>query len=115
MKVTKKEAKFIKREQTVIYSYPPTSKAISVAFIEVKGRHPAGEKEQFIEHDLHVLFYITDGNGIITVEGEPYGLVKGDVLTVQPGKRYFVEGDLSYVVATSPAYYSDQNEIVKSL
>lgn len=115
MKVTKKEAKFIKREQTTIYSYPPTSKAISVAFIEVKGRHPAGGKEQFVEHDLHVLFYVTDGKGIITVEDKPYELTQGDVLTVQPGKRYFIEGDLSYVAATSPAYYSKQNEIVNSL
>jgi mannose-6-phosphate isomerase-like protein (cupin superfamily) len=114
MKVTKNEAKLIKREHTTVYSYPPTSKAISVAFIEVKERHPAGKKEQFIEHDLHVLFYIIDGSGTVTVENKPYELTKGDVLTVQPGQRYFIEGDLSYVATTSPAYYSDQNEVVNN-
>lgn len=73
----------------------------------------AGPKEQFIEHDLHVLFYIIDGSGKITVEGKIYDVEKGDVLTIQPGQKYFIEGKLSYVVATNPAYYSEQNEVIK--
>ncbi|KKS90559.1 MAG: hypothetical protein UW69_C0008G0027 [Microgenomates group bacterium GW2011_GWA2_44_7] len=112
MKVAKNDAKLITREFTTIYSYPASSKAISAAYIEVKGRHPSGEKEQFIEHDLHVLFYITKGSGTITIENMPYELQEGDVLTIQPGQKYFIEGNISYVVVTSPAYYSEQNEIV---
>ena len=43
MKVTKSEAKIIDRNFAKIFSYPSPSKAISVAYIEVNGRHPSGK------------------------------------------------------------------------
>ncbi len=113
MKVTKSEAKIIDRNFARIFSYPSPSKAISVAYIEVNGRHPSGRDKQFIEHDLHVLFYVIKGNAVVTIDNKQYKVTEGDSIIIQPGKKYWIEGKISYIAVTTPAYYSEQNEVVK--
>jgi len=114
MKVSKSEVVKIDRSKsTTIFSYPQKTKAVSVVRIKVNGRHPQEDNLKFIEHDCHVLFYIINGKGKVVIEDVNYNLSSEDTITILPGRRYYIEGNLDYLAIVSPAYYREQNEKVK--
>lgn len=97
---------------TVVYSYPSGVKDLSIALIKVNGRHPHQKNAMFIEHGLTVLFYIIEGKGKVTIEKAMFEVQTGDTITIEKENKYFLEGNLVYIAATSPAYYKEQNEVV---
>jgi len=100
-------------EGSVIYEYPSQSRGLRISFIRVKGRRPAAEDEAFVEHDCTFSLYVVEGSGTVTIDSTQYSVTKDDVVTVLSGKRWVIEGDLAYVVATTPAFYPEQSETVK--
>lgn len=102
-------------KNTTVYSYPSGNASISIAKIIVSGRHPAGDGEHFIEEKCHVLFFILKGAGKVIVEGKRLDVKAEDAITINAGQKYYVEGNLEYLAATSPAYSPKQNRIVKQL
>lgn len=114
MKVPKSEATNIDfSSSTKIRSYSSHTKSLSVAQITVNGRHPKDKNTKFIGHDCHVIFYVIRGEGKVVIEGESYDLKSEDTITIPAGRQYYIVGDLDYLASTSPAYYPEQNEIVK--
>lgn len=99
-------------EGTEIYEYPCQSKSLRISYIKVSGRRPAGLNEAFIEHDCTFSLYVVKGRGSIIIEGKTYELKEDDVVTVLAGKRWIIEGELSYIVATTPAFYPEQSEVI---
>lgn len=114
MKVGFSEAVRIDRDTMTIFNYPQKSKAVSVVRIKVHGRHPQQAKTQFIEHDCHVIFYVINGHGKVVVEDVSYDLSAEDTITILPGQRYYVEGEIDYLAIVSPSYYKEQNEVVST-
>lgn len=100
-------------EGNTIYEYPCQSRALRISFIRVQGRRPAPADEAYVEHDCTFSLYVVEGSGMVTIDGEPYPVAKDDVITVLSGKRWVIEGDLAYVVASTPAFYPEQSETVK--
>ena len=114
MKVTKQQSFLVKpNKNTTVYSYPSGNKTISVALIKVNWRHPDGEGEYFIETQCNVLFYLLKGKGKVIIENQIFELEPEDTISIDSGKKYYIEGNLEYLAATSPAYFPEQNRIVK--
>ena len=114
MKVSKSDVQLRKGSPSMsIYSYPSDLKELSVARIRVKGRHPHEKGSRFIEHKCNVLFYIIRGKGKVIVNSEEFLVKSEDTITIPAGIKYYIKGNLDYVVATSPAYSRDQNEVVE--
>lgn len=114
MKITRKEAFVVKpNKNTVVYSYPSPNKNISVALIKVNGRHPANQGEFFIETKCHVLFYFLKGSGKVVIEDKTFKVKSSDTVIVKSGIKYYLEGKFEYIASTSPAYFPEQNKIVK--
>jgi len=114
MKVSKSE---IQQRQsspsTTVFTYPSDLKELDVARIKVKGRNPYKEGTFFIEHKCHVLCYIIKGSGKVIINGEEFKVKAEDTITIPAGEKYFIEGNLDYIAACSPAYFKEQNEIVE--
>lgn len=99
-------------EKGVIYEYPNQSHALRISYMEVNGRRPGEPGKAFLEEDCTFAIYIVDGAGTIWIEGEEYKLGAQDVATVLAGKRWYIEGNLKYVTATTPAFYPEQSTMV---
>ncbi len=97
---------------TVIYEYPSQSKSLRISVMEVNGRRPAAKDQAYLEHDCTFELYVLQGSGTITIDGQSYPIVKDDVVTVLSGKRWVIEGQLTYLTATTPAFYPEQSETV---
>lgn len=55
---------------------------------------------------FHRLFYITDGNGIISVEGTEYTLKPGSAIIIKSGAEYFWNTESAKIIAISFDYTS---------
>ena len=114
MKITKKQAFVVKpNKNTVVYSYPSNNQAISVALIKVNGRHPENKDEYFVETKCNVLFYFLKGKGKVVIKEKKYLVKAGDTVVVKSGVKYYIEGKFEYLASTSPAYFPEQNKIVR--
>ncbi len=111
-KYSKSDAFVIDLGKTKIYEYPRLSKAIGLSYFEVEGRRPEPVDKAYLEHDCTFSLFVVEGHGTMTIEGESHSLQKEDLITVLPGNRWFIEGKLSYIVATTPAFYPEQVEEV---
>ncbi len=100
-------------ETTTIYEYPAQSRALRISVMEVKGKRPAQPGVAFLEHDCTFSIYVVAGSGTITIDGQSYQIKKDDVVTVLGGKKWMLEGELTYITATTPAFYPEQSELVK--
>lgn len=112
MKVSQNEITAIERETAIIKNYPFPTKNLSITNIKVNGRHPVDKTKQHIEHTLTLICYIISGKGTFVIEGKIYQVTKGDALFIQPDQKYYIEGNVEYLVCCEPAYYREQHEQV---
>jgi len=112
MKISKKDIEPIERETAVISNYPFPTKEISITHIQVKGRHPSDVTKQHIEHKLTLICYVISGSGKFIVEELEIEVSPGDAIFIKSDQKYYIEGDLEYLVSCSPAYYREQHEQV---
>jgi mannose-6-phosphate isomerase-like protein (cupin superfamily) len=114
MKVTFKDSLLVKpNSNTFVHSYPSHNPHISIAHIEVHGRHPDKKNQLFIEKKCHVMLYVLKGEGKAVIEGVVFQLKATDSVVIESGKQYYVEGSFEYLAVTSPAYSPEQNEVVE--
>ena len=97
---------------TTVYSYPSEDGILDVAYITVHGRHPEDSTNWYINHICSMICYIVKGTGKFGIEDIEIPVVKNDVVTIPKEKLYFIEGNLEYVVTSSPAYSREQAEKV---
>ncbi len=112
MKISKKDIAPVERPTAVIRNYAFPSKELSITSIGVNGRHPSDITKQHIEHKLTLICYVVKGSGKFVVDGEVFEIVSGDAIFIEPNQKYYIEGDLEYLVCCSPAYYREQHEQV---
>lgn len=112
MKIQQTDITPVERETAVIKNYPFPTELISITNIHVKGRHPADKTKQHIEHELTIICYAIRGSGTFVIESEKFEVVAGDAIIIQPNRKYYIDGNLEYLVCCSPAYYREQHEQV---
>lgn len=110
MKIGRDDITPIVRESAVIRNYPFSTNELSITNIEVKGRHPSDVTKQHIEHKLTLLCYVISGTGKFIVGGEEFEVTSGDAIFIKPDQKYYIEGNLKYLVSCTPAYYREQHE-----
>jgi mannose-6-phosphate isomerase-like protein (cupin superfamily) len=89
-------------------SYPIGDKDISVALIELKGRYPS--KGMVLNEKCKELAYVIKGSGKLVVGDEEIFVEEGDLVSIDPGEKYFWEGNLTLLMPCVPAWYSEQHK-----
>lgn len=113
MKIIRKDQteKFNNGEHCVAIEYPLGDKDINGAVIELAGRYP--EKGRVVNLKCKELAYVINGFGKVEVEGKEINLREGDLILIEPGEKYFWDGNLSMFVSCTPSWYVDQHKEVE--
>lgn len=111
--------KVIHKNQTEIFKnsdvcvaieYPLNDKDINGAIIKLNGRYP--DKERVVNLKCKELVYVMEGFGRVVVEKKDVKLRKGDLTLINPGEKYFFDGNLIMFMSCTPAWYVEQHKKV---
>ena len=114
IKYSIKDAKKIDLGTKQIYSYPLSTRLMSVAYMKISGRHPEKENEWLFEHDCQFVIYVTKGKGKVYVGKKTIVVTVSDVVFIPTETPFAVEGNFEYVTFDTPGFYPEQSEIVQS-
>lgn len=112
--------KVIKRSQTrefknsevcTAIEYPLGDKDINGAIIKLSGRYP--NNGRVVNARCKELAFIMRGSGKIVVEDKEVELHGGDLILIEPGEKYYWEGDMEMFVPCTPAWYPEQHKEIK--
>ena len=95
-------------DSCVAFEYDTNTPDINIARIEVKGRYP--EVGSMVNTEVTELVYVVKGSGSVVVNGKHVLLAEGDVVSILAGEQVHWEGDMSLIIACSPAWYPEQYE-----
>ena len=79
--------------------------------VKLKGRYP--DKGRVVNTVCKELAYITKGSGKIVVEGQEINFSSGDLILIEPGERYYWEGNFEIFSPCVPAWYPKQHQEVE--
>jgi mannose-6-phosphate isomerase-like protein (cupin superfamily) len=91
--------------------YPLGDKDINGAVIRLKGRYP--DKGRVVNLKCKELAYVIKGVGRVVVGGKEIKLKAGDLVLIEPGEKYFWQGNLVMFMPCTPAWYPKQHKEVK--
>lgn len=109
--------KIVKNQQTKIFQnskvckaieYPLGDKDINGAVIELNGRYP--DKGRVVNLKCKELAYVVKGSGKLIVEGKEVELNEGDLALIEPGEKYFWDGNMTMFMPCTPAWYPEQHK-----
>lgn len=98
-------------EACVAFEYPLNDKDINGAVIEIKGRYP--NKGRVVNNKCKELSYIINGSGKVVIEQEEVILREGDLILIEPGERYYWDGNMTMFVSCVPTWYVEQHQEVE--
>jgi mannose-6-phosphate isomerase-like protein (cupin superfamily) len=113
--------KILTKSETVGFSNSDTcsgfefqfeDRELNVAVVTVYGRYP--DEGHLVNEVCREIAYVFSGTGSVGVEDEKYTLNPGDAVHIEPGERFYWQGDeLKMLMACSPAFYPEQHKEVK--
>jgi len=112
--------KIIHKDQTKIFKnseacaaieYPMEDKDINGAVIELNGRYPA--KCRAMNLESKEMAYIIKGSGKVVVEGKEIKLSEQDLVLINPGEKFFWEGNMTIFMPCTPAWSYEQYKEVE--
>jgi mannose-6-phosphate isomerase-like protein (cupin superfamily) len=107
--IHKNETKIFKNNDVcTAIEYPLGDKDINGAIIELNGRYP--DKGNVANEICKELAYVIKGSGKVVVEGKETKLNEGDLVLIEPGEKYFWQGDMTLFVPCTPAWYPEQHK-----
>jgi len=83
-------------EVCLAVEYPLGDKDINGAVIKLAGRYPG--EGRVVNRECKEMAYVVSGSGRLVVEGEELELEEGSLVLIEPGERYFWEGNLTMFV-----------------
>jgi mannose-6-phosphate isomerase-like protein (cupin superfamily) len=110
MKILKQSTAHIKHNNSacMILEYPFDDKDINMAIAKLTGRYP--ETGWALNEQCKEVGYIISGNGTITFKEETIKLSEGDIIIVDANEKYFWDGTMTIVLASTPAWYPEQHK-----
>ncbi len=91
---------------------PKDSNAIDIAKISIRGQFP--ETGWGYLEESHEMAVIIKGSGYIeTQDGEHEELVEGDVVYIEPMKKFRWNGDMDMIVPCGPAFNPEKHKLVE--
>jgi mannose-6-phosphate isomerase-like protein (cupin superfamily) len=94
------------------YEYMINDKDINAAVIKLNGRYP--EKGMAMNEISKEMAYVMAGSGKVTVDGNAIAVNQGDLVFVNPGEKFFWEGDMELFMPCTPAWSPEQYKIIQS-
>ena len=113
MKIIKKKDSIRHKnsDKCIAIEYPAEDSDINTAVIELGGRYP--DEGRCVNKECKEMAYIDSGKGMIEIEGEKSELGEGDLVFIEPGERFFWEGNMVMLVPCTPAWSPEQYEYVE--
>ena len=99
--------KFQNSDSCTAIEYPLGDKDINGAVIELNGRYP--ENGRVVNSKCKELAFIIEGQGKLVIEGQEAELGQGDLVLIEPGEKYFWQGNLKMFIPCTPAWYPEQH------
>jgi mannose-6-phosphate isomerase class I len=105
MKIVKKcqAQKFNHGKSCAINEYPVADGAIDGCVAKISGRYP--ENGSALNEISKELAYVVFGSGKITIENQEYEISQGDTILIQPGEKFYWQGNFELFIAWTPAQY----------
>ncbi len=63
-----------------------------------------GHAEEFYHTKSTFIYYIIQGRGTWFIEGKRHQVKKGDLVVIEPNKRFYYRGKLKQILVTVPPY-----------
>jgi mannose-6-phosphate isomerase-like protein (cupin superfamily) len=74
-----------------------------------------GHLEEFYHSKSYFVYYIIEGEGVWFIEDEPFNVKTGDVVIVEPNKRFYYKGCLKHVCITSPSWEPEYEHHIRDV
>ena len=103
--------KFQNSDVCTAIEYPLGDENINGAVIELSGRYP--DTGRVVNEECKELAYVISGSGKVVVEGEEVELKEGGLVLIEPGERYYWDGNMTMFVPCTPAWYPEQHKEVE--
>ncbi len=97
-------------ENTVVNNYSDLSEKMSVAKIEVKGRHPL--ESSFANTVCDTIIYVLEGRGDVVIKGEELCVEAGTPLHIGKDQPYYFKGDFTFLYISTPPFKDNQLKVV---
>lgn len=68
---------------------------------------------QLTQQEVEFNYYVIEGNGYFTLNGEEQEVSKGDLIVVAPGTKYTFGGKLKMLLINTPRWSAEQEVIEK--
>jgi len=75
---------------------------INGAVIKLSGRYP--DKGRAVNEICKEMGYIISGSGKLTIEDEEYELSAGDLVLINPGEKFYWQGEMEMFMPCAPAW-----------
>jgi len=113
MKIVKKDQRkeFKNGDYCIAFEYPMEDKNINGAVIKLSGRYP--DKGWAVNEICKEMGYIISGSGKLVVEDKEYELTAGDLVLINPGEKFYWQGNMEIFMPCAPAWSPDQYKTVK--
>ncbi len=98
-------------ETCVAIEYPNGDKDIWGATIELNGRYPL--TGYTVNEKCKELVYFISGQGKLVVGDQEILVKKGDQVVINPGEKFYWDGELVMFMPCVPAWYATQHKEVK--
>ncbi|MBI5614119.1 cupin domain-containing protein [Candidatus Gottesmanbacteria bacterium] len=102
--------KYSNSKSCIAHEYPLGDRDINAVIVELKGRYP--ETGRTANTLCKELIYVINGTGSVVVEGKKVFLQFGDVVLIEPGEKFYWEGNLTMFMPCTPAWTPEQHKFV---
>lgn len=114
---------FIKKEDAPEHKNSPACTAVEYAFkneaainiatIHLNGRYP--ETGYALNKVVKELMYVVRGSGSLTTAKQHTPLNEGDAVLIQPTEAYYLQGEMTLIIPSTPAWYAEQHTNISEL
>jgi mannose-6-phosphate isomerase-like protein (cupin superfamily) len=110
--IRKSEARaFRANESCVVVEYPMGDKDINGALALISGRYPS---QGFTVNEVcRELGFVVQGSGKVVIEGEDLQIREGDLVCIDPGEKFYWEGNMTLFLPCAPAWDPKQHKFVE--
>lgn len=110
--ITKKQRKKFKNSDScIVFEYPIADNNINGTIIELSGRYP--DKGWAVNEICKEMGYIISGSGKIIIGGDEYLLEEGDLVLINPGEKFYWQGNMEIFMPCVPAWTPQQHKIIE--
>lgn len=100
--------KFQHGETCLISEYRLEDERVDAAIAKISGRYP--DEGWVLNRVSTETAYIVSGSGKLVTEEKETSLEPGDVVLIEPGEKFYWEGNMSLFVSCAPAWKYGQYE-----